>query len=97
MQILIKSKKNLDDYEDKWKWATLTTRLDHDFIVENLPEYYLLWDWGYIIESVLTEEDLAKSELRIQIAIILSMLEKKLEPLSGASLQLDIQQVIFWK
>ena len=72
-----KIKKNLDDYEDKWKWATLTARLDHDFIVENLPEYYLLWDWGYIIESVLTEEDLSKSELRIQIAIILSMLEKE--------------------
>lgn len=72
-----KIKKNLDDYEDKWKWATLTARLDHDFIVENLPEYYLLWDWGYITESVLTEEDLARSELRIQIAIILSMLEKE--------------------
>jgi len=71
-----KIKNNLDDYEDKWKWTILTTRLDHDFIIDNLPEYYLLWDWEYIIDSVLTEEDLAKSDLRIQIAIILSMLEK---------------------
>ena len=68
---------NLDEYAERWKWTTLTSRLDHDYIVDNLPEYYLTWDWGYIIDSVLTEEDLAKSDLRIQIAIILSMLEKE--------------------
>ena len=72
-----KIKENLDDYEDKWKWDTLTTRLDHDFIIDNLPEYYSFWDWDFIIDSVLTDEDLAKSDLRIQIAIILSMLEKE--------------------
>lgn len=76
---IVKIKNNLDDYEDKWKWTILTTRLNHDFIIDNLPEYYLKWDWGYIIDSVLTEEDLAKKDLRIQIAVILSMLEKEVK------------------
>ena len=35
----------------------------HDFIVENLPEYYLLWDWGYIIESVLKPYSDIKSKI----------------------------------
>lgn len=72
-----KIKKNLDNYVDKFDWDTLTTRLDHDFIIANLPEYYSFWDWDYIIDSVLTDEDLANSDLRIQIAIISSMLEKE--------------------
>lgn len=68
----------LDDYEDRWDWSVLTKRLDHDFITDNLPEYFQHWDWDYIITDVLTENDLGKSDLRIELAIIFSQLDKEI-------------------
>lgn len=68
----------IDKYIERWDWSALTERLDYDFIIDNLPEYYNYWDWVYIITKVLSDDDLSKSELRIELAIIFSQLDKEI-------------------
>lgn len=69
----------LDRYVERWDWSILTERLDYGFIIDNLPEYYNYWDWKYIITQVLSDEDLSKAEIRIELAIILSQLDEEIK------------------
>lgn len=66
---------NLSLYVDRWNWKYITSRAKHDFLISNLPEYYDFWDWESLLQTILTDEDLADKSIKIQIAVILSQME----------------------
>lgn len=72
---ITKIQENIDLYLDRWNWDSLTRRVDHEFLLSNLPEYYNNWNWCELLESILTDEDLAEESICIQVAIILSQLD----------------------
>ena len=72
---IIKIQENLSLYVDRWNWKCITLRAEHDFILSNFPEYYDSWDWESLLQTILTDEDLADENIRIQIAVILSKIE----------------------
>lgn len=72
---IIKIQKNLSLYVDRWNWKCITSRVEHDFLISNLPEYYDSWDWEALLETILTDEDLAYDSIKIQVAIILSQID----------------------
>lgn len=72
---IIKIQDNLSLYVDKWNWKCITSRVEHEFLISNLPEYYDSWDWEALLQTILTDEDLADSSIKIQVAIILSQIE----------------------
>lgn len=72
---IIKIQKNLSLYVDRWNWKCITSRVEHDFLISNLPEYYDFWDWEALLETILTDEDLAYDSIKIQVAIILSQID----------------------
>ena len=72
---IVKIQDNLLLYVDRWNWKCITSRAEHDFLLSNLPEYYDYWDWESLLQTILTDEDLADENIRIQIAIILSQIE----------------------
>lgn len=72
---IVKIQDNLSLYVDRWNWKCITSRAEHDFLLSNLPEYYDSWDWESLLQTILTDEDLADENIRIQIAIILSQIE----------------------
>lgn len=72
---IIKIQDNLSLYVDRWNWKYITSRVEHDFLISNLPEYYDLWDWEALLQTILTDEDLADDSIKIQVAIILSQIE----------------------
>lgn len=72
---IIKIQDNLSMYVDRWNWKCITSRVEHDFLISNLPEYYDSWDWEALLQTILTDEDLADESIKIQVAIILSQIE----------------------
>lgn len=72
---IIKIQNNLSLYVDRWDWKCITSRVEHDFLISNLPEYYDSWDWETLLQTILTDEDLADDSIKIQVAIILSQIE----------------------
>lgn len=72
---IIKIQNNLSLYVDRWNWKCITSRVEHDFLISNLPEYYDSWDWETLLQTILTDEDLADDNIKIQVAIILSQIE----------------------
>ena len=73
---IIKIQNNLSLYSDRWNWKYITSRVEHDFLLSNLPEFYDSWDWESLVQTILTDEDLADLNIRIQIAITLSQIEE---------------------
>ena len=71
---IAKIQDNLSLYVDRWNWKCITSRAKHDFLISNLPEYYDSWDWESLLQTVLTDEDLADKSIKIQIAVILSQI-----------------------
>lgn len=69
---IAKIQDNLSLHVDRWNWKCITLRVKHDFLISNLPEYYDSWDWESLLQSILTDEDLADISIKIQIAVILS-------------------------
>lgn len=72
---IVKIQDNLSLYIDRWNWNCITLRAGHDFVLSNLPEFYDSWDWEALLQTILTDEDLADENIKIQIAIILSQIE----------------------
>jgi hypothetical protein len=72
---IVKIQDNLSLYVDRWNWKYITSRAEHDFLLSNLPEYYDSWDWESLLQTILTDEDFADKNIRIQIAVILSQFE----------------------
>lgn len=72
---IVKIQDNLSLYVDRWNWKCITSRAEHAFLLSNLPEYYDSWDWESMLQTILTDEDLADENIRIQIAVILSQIE----------------------
>ena len=72
---IVKIQDNLSLYVDRWNWKCITLRAEHDFLLLNLPEYFDSWDWESLLQTILTDEELADENIRIQIAVILSQIE----------------------
>lgn len=72
---IVRIQDNLSLYVDRWNWKCITSRAEHEFLLSNLPEYYDYWDWESLLQTILTDEDLADEGIRIQISVILSQIE----------------------
>ena len=67
---------NLSLYSSRWNWHNITLRVDHDFLISDLTEHYKYWDWFILLNTRLSNEDLADVNIRNQIAIILPLLNE---------------------
>lgn len=76
---IVKIQDNLSLYVDRWNWKCITLRAEHDFLLLNLPEYFDSWDWESLLQTILTDEELADENIRIQIAVILSQIEDNMQ------------------
>lgn len=72
---IVRIQDNLSLYVDRWNWKCITSRAEHEFLLSNLHEYYDYWDWESLLQTILTDEDLADEGIRIQISVILSQIE----------------------
>jgi hypothetical protein len=71
---IVKIQDHLSLYVGRWNWTFITLRAEHDFLISNLSEY-VSWDWEILLQTILTDEDLADENIRIQIAIMLSKIK----------------------